>query len=438
MSKIQSRLKVVPMKVATLRNAPWNDETRTISPEAKQGLTTGIERWGLVQPIVVNVRSGCMVGGHRRADVLRAAGVEETDVVIVDLSEAEEKALGVALNNPFIAGEFTPDVHALIEEIRKELPEIVEVMRLDELTALIPVPELPQAAADPDDVPETPVKAFSRLGDLWLLGDHRLLCGDSTKAEDVARLMNGQQARLVATDPPYLVDYTGERPNDSGKDWTGTYHEIDIQDAGKFFKDLFTRVLEVLAPHAAIYCWHAHKRQAEIDSIWKELGIHNHQQIFWAKPTACFGHVFWPYKHEPCLMGWRQGSMPAHDGDHSFSSVWEVDWEGKKRIVGNEHPTQKPVELFARPMRKHTKPGDTCFEPFSGSGSQLAAGEILKRKVYAIEIEPVFVDLGVVRWMRLSGKTPRLERDGRVWEWDEIRATGFSADGEAGKEGAAS
>ncbi len=439
MSQIQSRLKIVPIRVADLKNAPWNDKTRTITPVARQGLTTGIERWGVVQPIIVNTRSGFMVGGHRRADVLRAAGVEWTDVVIVDLSEAEERALGVALNNPLIAGEFTPDIHALIEEIRKELPEVVEVMRLDELRALVPEAEPPQLAADPDDVPETPVKAFSRLGDLWLLGDHRLLCGDSTCVADVTRLMNGQKAKLVATDPPYLVDYTGERPNDSGKDWSGVYREVDIQDARKFFTDLFTRVLEVLAPHAAIYCWHAHKRQAEIAAVWAELGIHDHQQIVWVKPTPVFGRVFWRFQHEICAMGWRKGSMPPHDGDQSISSVWTIDWEGKKRSVGSGHPCCKPVRCFILPMKKHLQqPSDVCYEPFSGSGSQIAAGSILDRKVYAMEIEPVFVDVAVKRWMRLTGKFPRLERDGRVWEWDEIRAAGFSADGQADKEGSAS
>src|SRR5690606_30034880 len=125
------------------------------------------------------------------------------------------------------------------------------------------------------------------------------------------------------------------------------------------------------------------------------------------KPTPVFGRVFWHFRHEPCMMGWRQGSMPEHDSDHEFSSVWEVDWEGKGRIVGNEHPTQKPVEIFARPMRKHTRPGDLCYEPFSGSGSQLIAAESLGRRCCAMELEPVFVDVAVRRWERYTGKVAR-------------------------------
>jgi DNA modification methylase len=237
-----------------------------------------------------------------------------------------------------------------------------------------------------------------------LLGDHRLLCADSTNAKDVARLLDGEKAALCATDPPYLVDYTGERPNDSGKDWTANYREIDIKDADSFFRRLFRNVISSVAPNAAIYCWHAHKRQALIARVWEDLGILDHQQIIWVKPTPVFGRVFWHFRHEPCLMGWVKGSQPRHDGDQSVNSVWEIDWEGKARIVGNEHPTQKPVEVFARPMRKHTKRGELCFEPFSGSGSQLIAAEQLDRRCYAIEISPVFCDVAVARWEQFTGR----------------------------------
>ena len=191
---------------------------------------------------------------------------------------------------------------------------------------------------------------------------HLLLCADSTKPEDVARLMGKQKAVLCATDPPYLVDYTGDRPDDSGKDWSATYREIDIKDAYAFFSAVFKNVLEAIAPHAAIYCWHAHKRCGEIQKVWAELGILDHQQIVWIKPTAVFGRVFWHFRHEPCMMGWRKGSIPEHDGNQEMNSVWEIDWEGKARIVGNNHPTQKPVEIFARPIRKHTQCGDVVYE----------------------------------------------------------------------------
>ena len=272
-----------------------------------------------------------------------------------------------------------------------------------ELQALFaPVPT--EGKTDRDDVPPIPTVAVAQPGDMWVLGEHRLLCGNSTSAGDVRRVMMTDRAALCATDPPYLVDYTGERPNDSGKDWSGVYHEVEITDAEGFFTALFTNVKEVLAPKAAIYCWHAHRRCGLIQQVWEGLGILDHQQVIWVKPTPVFGRVYWHFRHEPAMMGWVQGSQPEHDSDHAFNSVWEIDWEGKSRIVGNEHPTQKPVEIFARPMRKHTKPGDVVFEPFSGSASQLIAAEQEGRRCRAIEIEPVFVDVAVARWEKFTGK----------------------------------
>jgi len=215
--------------------------------------------------------------------------------------------------------------------------------------------------------------------------------------------MAGERAALIATDPPYLVDYTGERPNDSGKDWTDTYREIDISDAEGFFRSVFTNAKRVIAPNAAIYTWHAHRRCGVIQKIWAELGILDHQQIIWVKPAPVFGFVYYHFRHEPCMVGWVEGSKPPHDGRHEFNSVWEVDWNGKARVA-TEHPTSKPVELFARPIRKHTRPGDVCFEPFSGSGSQLVAAEQLGRRCFAIEITPAFCDVAVRRWEEFTGK----------------------------------
>ncbi|MEO6594335.1 MAG: DNA methyltransferase [Planctomycetota bacterium] len=134
---------------------------------------------------------------------------------------------------------------------------------------------------------------------------------------------------------------------------------------------VFVNVLEVLAHKGAIYCWHAHKRCGDIQRIWRDLGVLDHQQIIWVKPTPVFGRVYWHFRHEPCVMGWRQGDKPEHDGVHEHDSVWEADWDGKARSVGSSHPTSKPTELFVRPIKKHTSVGAIVFEPFSGSGSQL-------------------------------------------------------------------
>jgi DNA modification methylase len=389
------------MRLDALRPAEYNP--RTITEEAARGLAASIRRFGLVQPVVWNRRTQRVVGGHQRLDALKSLGKTEAQVVVVDLPEAEEKALNVTLNSPAITGEFTDGLQAILAELA-ELPELeFEELRLDALLDI--KPEVIE-----DEAPEPPRKAVTRPGDLWFLGNHRLLCGDSTDPVTVGELMRNQKADLFQTDPPYLVDYTGnDRPNRSGKDWSGSYHETEIKDGEAFFRKVFGNAIRVLKDNAAWYCWHAHKRAALIEQIWSELDVLNHQQIVWTKPTALHGYSFWPFQHEPCLMGWKKGHKPHHDGDnsHTLTSVWAISWEGKNRIVGNEHPTQKPVELFARPFRKHTLPGDLGFEPFGGSGSQVSAAEQLDRRCYATEIEPRFCDVIVERWQKLTGKKAR-------------------------------
>ncbi len=376
---------------------------------AVEAVAHSIREYGFRQPIVVD-GSGTIIAGHTRLKAAQSLGLNEVPVHVArDLAPEQVKALRIADNR---LHELATWDNALLAVELDELADLgVDVGLLgftpEQIAAITNEPIGTEGETDPDDVPEPQSAATvaTKRGDLWVLGNHRLLCGDSTDARDVDRLMDGHQAALVATDPPYLVDYSGERPNDSGKDWSATYREVEITDADQFFRDVFTNVLRVLAPHAAIYCWHAHKRQALISRVWEDLGILDHQQIVWVKPTPVFGRVYWHFRHEPCMMGWRKGSQPVHDSDHAHNSVWEVDWEGKGRIVGNEHPTQKPVELFARPMRKHTNVGDICFEPFSGSGSQLIAAEQLGRRCFAIELEPVFVEVAVRRWEAFTGKT---------------------------------
>ncbi len=381
---------------------------------AVQAVADSIRAYGFRQPVVVD-KDGVIVVGHTRWKAARLLGLAEVPVHVADLTPEQAKAYRIADNR--VNEIATWDAELLPGELIELRDLGIDLSALGftdaELTSIL-APPPNEGKADPDEVPPVPAEAVTRKGDLWTLGAHRLLCGDSTSADDVSRLMNGNRAALCATDPPYLVDYTGDRPNDSGKDWTATYHEIDITDADGFFRGVFTNVVSVLAPKAAIYCWHAHKRQALISNVWEQLNILDHQQIVWVKPSPVFGRVYWHFRHEPCMMGWVKGSQPEHDSDHTYDSVWEIDWEGKARVVGNEHPTQKPVEIFARPMRKHTKPGDICFEPFSGSGSQLVAAEQQGRSCYALEIEPVYVDAAVRRWERFSGKrATRVNASGR-------------------------
>jgi DNA modification methylase len=414
--------------------------TRVHDERSIEALKGSLRRFGQQKPVVLD-EAGVVIAGNGTLEAARQMGWTHIAAVTSDLGGIDRAAYSIADNK---IAELSTWNEAALKSTVQELPR--DVAEAAGFTAA-ELDEMFNADLDESVTEDAPLAilpdAVTRIGDLWHLGAHRLLCGDSTKADDVDLLMQGRKAMLIATDPPYLVDYTGVRAGERGKDWSSTYREIEIEDAGGFFHDVFATVVRVAAPHAAIYCWHAMKRITEILEAWRQLGILDHQQIIWVKPAAVFGSVCWHFRHEPCLMGWVQGSKPQHDGQHEHGSVWvaqgntvpleqyskaqlvqalkeacsvwEVDWEGKARPVGNEHPTQKPLELFARPMRKHTRRGDLCFEPFSGSGSQIIAGEQIGRVVHAMEIEPVFVDVAIRRWQTATGKAARLGADGPTW-----------------------
>jgi DNA modification methylase len=422
---MKAELQIETKSLAELTPAPYNP--RSISPEALAGLRGSVERFGLVEPVVWNRRTGNVVGGHQRLKVLQSMGETTTQVIVVDLPEAEEKALNVALNSPSIAGEFTPELHQLLAEIEASLPELSSLLRFDDLADqmrhLLADLEPEEGLVDPDDTPEPPVDPITQPGDLWILGDHRIICGDSRDQAVLARLMDGKQATLFCTDPPYGVGYDGTaHPKNTrnielgqaagNKDWSDQYSDHDawdhFEDRAEFEQmliDVFTAAKAHLIDSAAWYTWHASLTAPSFLKAWDSVGIRPHQIIVWVKPCAVLGFSLWNWRYEPCLAGWRQGHKPeVYQVPGEFTNVWEVDWEGKARCTDGNHPTQKPVRLFELPLLKHTRPGQICLETFSGSGSQIIAAERLGRRCFAVERLPQFVDVAVTRWETFTGK----------------------------------
>ncbi len=426
MAKINVKPDIQDVLLSDLKPAPYNP--REIAPEALAGLRQSLEKFGLVDLLVVNKRNMRIVSGHQRYKILQEEGVESVTCIMVDMDEISEMAMNVTLNSQEIVGSWTQALIPILEKLRTEASNDYLALRLKELREEVADMEIENTGVGktlPDDIPEPPKEPVTKPGDLWILGAHRLLCGDSTNEADVARLMDGHKASLFATDPPYCVDYTGaDRPN-GGKDWSDVYREIDIPDAVDFMRKFFSVGLKHIQPGTALYLWHACRRRRDIEDVCRELNILIHQQIIWVKPCVILTYSFYSWRHEPCLLMWIKGQRPEYKpknksigsvwtvdylrtGDPStpeyYSDVWELDWEGKKRNPGLDHPTVKPTEVFAIPMRVHTVPGDVCFEPFSGSGSQIIAGERLNRRVFAMELEPVFCDVAVKRWEEFSGK----------------------------------
>lgn len=256
---------------------------------------------------------------------------------------------------------------------------------------------------DPDAAVGRPKKAKAKLGQLYILGQHRLLCGDSTKESDVARLMGNHRAVLFATDAPYGVDYVEVKG--LKKTWKEGIENDDLDP--KALREMLDKVfaLAPLGKTAAIYQWHP---SGELNEIFRAAMVHAgylvHRQIVWAKPNFVLtrsGMYHW--SHETCFYGWQKGKTPPWYGEKNQRSVWDIGIDEGKSV----HPTQKPVEIFERPMLNHTAPGAICYEPFNGSGSQIIAGERQGRRVFAMELDPRWVDATVERWEAFSGSKAR-------------------------------
>ena len=383
-------------------------------------IEASLQRFGQAEPLVVQKSTGRVIGGNGRLAVMKKLGWAHCDVVELEVDDLTATSLGLALNRTAETATWNQDaLAALLQELQTQGAldgTGFDDEDLDKLLAELGKDIGPAEVDDPGEQ-EPPEKPIARTGDLWLLGEHKLLVGDSTRAEDLARLMAGERAALLSCDPPYCVAYTGnDRPihdgKASGKDWTHVYREVDIADLGEFMDKTFTACLPCVQDDAGIYIWHAHVQQPVIAATFERHGLLLHQVLVWVKPCATFGHCYYRWKHEPCAFGWKRGNKPTH-GIGQLETVWEADWDGKQRIT-TFHPTSKPTRLFEIPIEQHTKPGDIVLEPFNGSGSQIIAAEKLRRHCYAIDIQPAFVDGTILRWEKASGKRATL--DGRTYE----------------------
>jgi len=342
-------------------------------------------------------------------------GVPVCDIQTKNLSEAKERLLGYVSQfgkltdeglYEFLQGMDEPDLSTL------DLPDF----DLEEFKIGYLAPDPGEPGADPDEVPEPPKNPITKPGDLWIIGDHRLLCGDSTKAEDVERVMNGERAGLMNTDPPYGVSYANdERPNPGVAKPRVANDLLQDEQLQQFLESVFTgAVSRALTPDAAWYLWHAHLTQGFFAAAAAAADVVLHRQIIWVKPVLLLGRGQYHWKHEPCFMGWVRGHQPPDyglgKGERTQTTVWEVGGVSQAERKQFDHSTPKPVDLFTIPIVKHLKQGEVCYEPFAGSGPQFIAAEELNRKCYGLEIEPKYCDVIVERWQQFTGKKAKREK----------------------------
>jgi DNA modification methylase len=379
---------------------------------------------GVVQDVLINRRTGFLVDGHLRVALAIKTKQPAIPVTYIDLDEAEEATV-LATLDPIasLAQADKSKLDALLQDVKTDNADVQALLaNMAKSAGLVFAPKDPVAdpGAQTDRIDELLGKRRVERGQLWIIPSatipdqaHRLLCGDSTSAEDVRRLMDGLRAALFATDPPYAVGYTGANhrdrwsEEDSNKDWSDRYHDWDDPASGEQLYDGFVSVAlaEAIREDAAWYCWHASRNQAMVERVWNAHGAFVHQQIIWAKDRPILTRSWYMWQHEPCFFGWLKGKKPRRVVNDFLTTVWQFPTTGPGRET--DHPTSKPVEVFAIPMRQHTAMGEICYEPFAGSGSQFVAGEQAGRLVYGLEIEPGFVAV-ILERLAGMGLTPRM------------------------------
>jgi DNA modification methylase len=405
--KIRDRIKELRrVKASELLPNPKNWRTHPVAQQdALKGILAEVGFAGAVLVRELDDGSLMLIDGHMRAETTHD---QEIPVLILDVDEAESDKL-LATFDP-IAAMAESDAHALdallrnvdtgSEALSKMLAELAEGagLYLDEKEVI------------EDEVPEPPVDPVTKSGDLWILGDHRVLCGDSTKAEDVTRLMAGVKAELVITDPPYGVSYSDKNAFLNAID-KGNRNQTKIEndhlnkkETQAMWGSAFKNMADAMGAGAVVYCFMPQGGdQMMMMMMMMEGGIEPRHELIWLKNNHVLGRSDYNYKHEPILYAWKKGGHKFY-GDFSTSVI-----ECKKPHASKLHPTMKPVELVAILAKNSSQLNETIYDPFLGSGTTLIAADQLGRKCYGMEISPAYCDVIVQRWEKLTGKTATLE-----------------------------
>jgi len=378
-----------------------NPKNWRVHPEAqRQALAGVLGAVGWVQRIIVNRRTGCIVDGHLRTE-MAAEKHEIVPVGYVDLTEAEEALILASLDPIGAQAEADQEkLNALLAEIRASplaaelsapLTEMLDSLRLD------PEPE-PEPTEGEDAVPEVPIAPVTVAGDVWVLGDHRVVCGDATKKADVDAALAGGEAAMVFTDPPYNVNY-GATMKDNLRD---THRPIANDNLGVDFAAFLRAACDrmLAACRGAIYICMSSSEIDTLQRVFREAGGHWSTFVVWAKNTFTMGRSDYQRQYEPILYGWREGVERFWCGARDQGDVWFI----KKPHVNDLHPTMKPVELVERAVRNSSRPGDVVLDPFGGSGTTLIACEKARRQARVIELDPKYCDVIVERWQTFTGR----------------------------------
>ena len=400
------------------RLLPYARNARTHSDEQVAQIAASMAEFGLNNPCLVD-EQGVLIAGHGRVLAARRLGLETVPVIVLShLSDAQKKAFRIADNKLALNAGWNDELLRLEMEELQALDFDLDLTGFggEELETLLGATGEDEGAgrdsADDDTAPEPPAEPVSRPGDLWVLGKHRLLCGDATVATDVERLLAGMVPHLMVTDPPYGVSYDPSWRNEAGVSSTSRTGKVANDDRADW------REAWALFPGEVAYVWHAAVHARVVAESLEVCGFVVRSQIIWSKPRFVLGRGDYHWQHEPCWYAVRKGGTGHWQGARDQATVWPIaSGEDDGATV---HGTQKPVACMRRPIENNSEEGDSVYEPFSGSGTTLIAAERTSRRCFALELDPRYVDVAVTRWQALTGQAAVLDGDGR--SFDEIAA----------------
>lgn len=396
-------MNIQKIKIDKLIPATYNPRKNLKPSDAEYvKIKNSIEKFGFVSPLVIN-KDMTVIGGHQRLKVLKEMGIVEVECIIVDLDKTNEKALNIALNK--IQGDWDEEkLEALLQELKLEdFDTNLTGFDFDEVDEILKdVNGSKEDDFDVDSAYEEIEEPITKPGDVWILGKHRLMCGDSAQKEDVMCLMNNQDADMLLTDPPYNVDYVGKTSealkikNDNMSD--NQFYE--------FLKKVFENMYSVTKEGASIYVFHADTEGLNFRKAFKDAGYKLAECLIWKKDCFVMGRQDYQWQHEPILYGWKEGAAHHFINDRTQSTILEFDRPRQSSL----HPTMKPIDLVARLLKNSSKENDKILDLFGGSGSTIIAAEQLNRNCYTMELDPKYCDVIVKRWESLTNKEAILER----------------------------
>jgi site-specific DNA-methyltransferase (adenine-specific) len=387
-------MKFQTISVADLSLDPSN--VRKHSRRNLDAIKASLRKFGQQKPIVVNAK-GIVLAGNGTLTAAKELGWTEIQIVRTELAGVEATAFAIADNRTAELAEWEEDkLSQVLQSLKVEDADLLAATGYDAAE----VDKMSKAEVTEDEAPEPPAEPITKAGDLWILGEHRVMCGDSTKRENVARLMSGDLAKLVVTDPPYGVDYQG-----------GVFSKRD-KLAGDQTADLYGPILklayEFSDAKAAVYLWHSDGKAVDVFAALDSAKYVRRITIIWNKNIAQFGALSAQYKqkHEPCHYLFKKGESPRWFGPTNETTVWDID----RNQTNEHHPTEKPIGIMARPIQNSSEPTDIILDFFLGSGTTLIAAEQLGRKCYGMEISPSYCDVIAKRWENLTGKKAVLDK----------------------------